>query len=151
MYKMIWSSIRDVVLSFDELDPSFLAKFESETAPSDECDLYTVLKDLMKKLYKVYGKPSVVIIDEYDTPMNHAYLNGYFNQATQFFSIFYGAAFKSTDDTMLKKVCFLGIVEIKCAGILSGMNNAVVYCSRNEEFSDCFGFYTRKFLNTLEM
>jgi Predicted AAA-ATPase len=80
----------------------------------------------------------IVLIDEYDAPLNHAFQKGFYDSASEFFGFFYSNSLKSND--ALKRACLMGIVEIRETGILSGLNNMVLFSSKSERYSQYFGF-----------
>jgi hypothetical protein len=79
-----------------------------------------------------------VLVDEYDSPLNHAFHQGYYKKASEFFGSFYLQALKG--NSALEKACLMGFVEFQSAGIFSGLNNICVYSIADEEFSSHFGF-----------
>ena len=86
----------------------------------------------------------IVLIDEYDAPLNHAFRRGYYKEASAFFRKFYSSALKQDGESSLEKACLMGIVEVRGAGILSGLNNIKVYCSSDEKYSSSFGFLSQE-------
>ncbi|KAI3655504.1 hypothetical protein MP638_003122, partial [Amoeboaphelidium occidentale] len=87
-------------------------------------------------------------VDEYDAPLNDAFANGYYEEASRFFGAFYSFALK--DNPYLHKACLMGIVEVRGAGILSGLNNISVYSVDSKEYSSCFGFTKDEILPLVE-
>ena len=94
---------------------------------------------LSKLLFQVYGQKCIILIDEYDTPIQNAYIKGYFNDMIGFFKPFLGAALKG-NDTYLKKAVLTGVLRISKESIFSDLNNLEVNTLLNDEFSDRFGF-----------
>jgi Predicted AAA-ATPase/PD-(D/E)XK nuclease superfamily len=80
----------------------------------------------------------IVLIDEYDAPLNHAFRMGFYDSASEFFGSSYSNCLKS--NAALERACLMGIVEIRGTGILSGLNNMVLYSSKSERYSQYFGF-----------
>ena len=80
----------------------------------------------------------ILLIDEYDAPLNHAFRKGFYEQASEFFGNFYSNGLKS--NSALEKACLMGILELRGNGILSGLNNLITYPSNNQRFSQYFGF-----------
>lgn len=103
-----------------------------------EGDFDESLLTLTESLYEKFGKRVIVLVDEYDAPLNHAFRKGYYDQASSFFGSFYSQALKG--NSALKKACLMGIVEVRGAGILSGLNNINVYSVGDERYSQYFGF-----------
>ncbi|EUB36759.1 AAA-ATPase domain protein, partial [Fusobacterium sp. CM1] len=88
---------------------------------ADIDDLTTTLKFLTKILYEKYNKKVVVLIDEYDSPLVSAYINGYYNKAKDFFKTFYSTVLK--DNSYLQMGILTGIIRVIKAGIFSDLNN----------------------------
>ncbi|MFZ8017932.1 AAA family ATPase, partial [Fusobacterium watanabei] len=78
-------------------------------------NLGTILKFLTKILYEKYNKKVVVLIDEYDSPLVSAYINGYYNKAKNFFKTFYSTVLK--DNSYLQMGVLTGIIRVIKAGI----------------------------------
>ena len=88
-------------------------------------------------LSKEYDKPVILLVDEYDVPLQSAYVEGYYNEAIQFFRSFYGITFK--DNPYLEKTVLTGVSRVAKESIFSGANNFKVYTVLDEEFSEDFG------------
>ncbi|MFZ8017933.1 AAA family ATPase, partial [Fusobacterium watanabei] len=78
-------------------------------------DLKEALKFLTENLYKKYNQKVVVLIDEYDSPLVSAYINGYYNKAKNFFKTFYSTVLK--DNSYLQMGVLTGIIRVIKAGI----------------------------------
>ena len=147
MYKAAWRRIgimvlrhsEDISLEIGELK-SYGIDFKNPTAYGDEGIVSDSLAWLMSSLNKKYKRRVMVLVDEYDAPLNHAFRKGYYDQASSFFGSFYSQALKG--NSALKKACLMGIVEVRGAGILSGLNNLSVDSVFQEEYQSFFGFST---------
>ena len=106
-------------------------------AREDEVTLRTCVKELSKYLYRVYEKPVMLFLDEYDVPLQSAYVEGYYDQAIKFFKTFYGTTFK--DNQYLEKTVITGVSRVAKESIFSGANNFDVYTILDNEFSSDFG------------
>ena len=101
-------------------------------------DLKNSLKDLSKYLYRYHGKPVILLVDEYDVPLQNAYVEGYYEEAVKFFKTFYGVTFK--DNPYLEKTVITGVSRVAKESIFSGANNFDVYTVLTDnEFEDDFG------------
>ena len=89
-------------------------------------------------LHAHYGEKPVILIDEYDSPINYAATHGFGEEALQFFRNFFSAAMK--DGEHCRMGVMTGILRVAKEGVLSGLNNPKVYSVFDEPFSDCFGF-----------
>ena len=106
-------------------------------AEATDIDLVNSLKVLSKMLYIYYDKPVIVLIDEYDVPIQSAYTEHYYDDAIRFLKTFYGATFK--DNPYLEKTVLTGVSRVAKESIFSGANNFVVYTIMDNEFADDFG------------
>lgn len=103
----------------------------------DETALKTSVRELSGYLYRHYEKPVMLFIDEYDVPIQSAYVEGYYEQAIKFLKTFYGTTFK--DNPYLQKTVLTGVSRVAKESIFSGANNFDVYTVLDDEFSDDFG------------
>ena len=104
---------------------------------ANEIEMRDALKLLTRLLYKEYQKPVMLLIDEYDVPLQNAYVEGYYEEAVKFFKTFYGTTFK--DNPYLEKTVLTGVSRVAKESIFSGANNFDVYTILNDEFSKDFG------------
>ena len=100
-------------------------------------DLTTTLKFLTKILYEKYNKKVVVLIDEYDSPLVSAYINGYYERAKNFFKTFYSTVLK--DNSYLQMGVLTGIIRVIKAGIFSDLNNLRTYTILSDDYTDSYG------------
>ena len=107
------------------------------SAEANDIDIMNSLKILSKILYQYYNKPVILLIDEYDVPLQNAYIQGYYEEAVSFYRTFYGVTFK--DNPYLEKTVITGVSRIAKESIFSGANNFDVYTVLDDEFSDDFG------------
>ena len=106
-------------------------------AKATDIDLINSLKTLSKMLYLYYNKPAILLIDEYDVPIQSAYVEGYYEYAMKFLKSFYNTTFK--DNPYLEKTVLTGVSRVAKESIFSGANNFVVYTVLDNEFADDFG------------
>jgi len=100
-------------------------------------DLTIALKFLTKILYEKYNKKVVVLVDEYDSPLVSAYINGYYESAKDFFKTFYSTVLK--DNTYLQMGVLTGIIRVIKAGIFSDLNNLRTYTILSDVYTDSYG------------
>ena len=100
-------------------------------------DLTTTLKFLTKILYEKYNKKIVVLVDEYDSPLVSAYINGYYEKAKNFFKTFYSLVLK--DNNYLQMGVLTGIIRVIKAGIFSDLNNLRTYTILSDDYTDSYG------------
>ena len=106
-------------------------------AEANEMELLNSVKILSKMLYNYYNKPVMLFIDEYDVPIQTAYVEGYYDKAIKFLKTFYGTTFK--DNPYLEKTVLTGVSRVAKESIFSGANNFKVFTVLDNEFADDFG------------
>ena len=111
-------------------------------AKENEVDLKNSVKELSKYLNRHYGKPAMLLVDEYDVPLQNAYIEGYYEEAIKFFKTFYGVTFK--DNQYLEKTVITGVSRVAKESIFSGANNFKVFTILDNEFSSDFGITTEE-------
>ena len=103
----------------------------------NEITLKNAIKELIRMLYEHHNKPVILLLDEYDVPLQNAYVEGYYDEAIKFFKTFYGTTFK--DNPYLEKTVITGVSRVAKESIFSGANNFKVYTVLDNEFADDFG------------
>ncbi len=107
----------------------------SGTSANDQ--LADSLGTLAAAIHAHYGEKPVILIDEYDSPINWAATHGFGEEALQFFRNFLSGAMK--DGKHCRLGVMTGILRVAKEGVLSGLNNIKVYSVFEKDFSDCFG------------
>lgn len=120
----------------DELDREKIRPYFSKNF--EESDFTYILKDLTEMLKKHHGKEVVVLIDEYDTPLQEAYLKGFYEEAITPLRNMLGEVLKGND--YLFKGVVTGITRIARESLFSGVNNLNVYDITSNQFAQYFGF-----------
>lgn len=115
---------------------------------SDAGDLQTAVHQLTLYLEQHFGKKAVIILDEYDTPMQEAYLHGYWDKAVQFIREMFGTTFK--ENPSLKRAILTGITMISKESIFSDFNNLEVITAASDQFETSFGFTEGEVFAALE-
>ena len=106
-------------------------------AEANEIEIINGIKMLSKIMSTYYNKPVMLFLDEYDVPLQNAYVEGYYEECIKFFKTFYGITFK--DNPYLEKTILTGVSRVAKESIFSGANNFHVYTVLDDEFSDDFG------------
>ena len=106
-------------------------------AEANEIEIINGIKMLSKIMSTYYNKPVMLFLDEYDVPLQNAYVEGYYEEGIKFFKTFYGVTFK--DNPYLEKTILTGVSRVAKESIFSGANNFHVYTVLDDEFSDDFG------------
>lgn len=96
------------------------------------------LQQLSAYLCRYYGKKVIILLDEYDTPMQEAYLNGYWEELSIFMRNLFNATFKG--NPYLERAIMTGITRVSKESIFSDLNNLKVVSATSNEYADCFGF-----------
>lgn len=104
----------------------------------NEGDLENSLRTLTRLLCKHHNQKVILLIDEYDVPLDKSFLNGYYDDMVSFIRIFLGEALKTNDNTEFAVVS--GCLRISKESIFTGVNNFKVFSINDTRFSDYFGF-----------
>ena len=142
MEKDIKSTVASLFLEYEDLYYE-LGEFDKPlfkkiaTKEEDIENLKEALKVLVKILYKKYNKKVVILIDEYDSPLVSAYINGYYEKAKNFFKTFYSLVLK--DNIYLQIGILTGIIRVIKAGIFSDLNNLSTYTILSDDYTDSYG------------
>ena len=96
------------------------------------------LKNLSNYLSRYYGKKVIILLDEYDTPMQEAYVNGYWEELVAFTRSLFNSTFKT--NPYLERAIMTGITRVSKESIFSDLNNLKVITVTSDEYSKCFGF-----------
>ena len=100
------------------------------------------LRKLSQLLYKHYGKKAVILIDEYDVPLDKAYQNGYYHEMVSLIRGLFGQALKTND--YLQFAILTGCLRISKESIFTGLNNFKVLSIMDTRFDEQFGFTDSK-------
>ena len=120
----------------DEADYNILNDFRF--LKPDEVQLKNSLKILSNCLYKYYQQRVIILIDEYDVPLQSAYNNGYYDEMVDFLRSIFSSALKTND--ALERGVLTGCLRIAKESIFTGLNNFTVRSITSQYACDCFGF-----------
>ena len=104
----------------------------------DQTDLISSLASLSEMLHKHHGEPAVIIIDEYDTPIQQGYLNDFYEPAVSFMRTFFSGGLK--DNRHLAFGFLTGVLRAAKESVFSGLNNLAVNSVVEKKYSEYFGF-----------
>ena len=104
---------------------------------ANKIQLQGAIKLLSRMLYREYEKPVMLFLDEYDVPLQNAYVQGFYDEAIEFFRTFYGTTFK--DNQYIEKTVLTGVSRVAKESIFSGANNFKVFTILDNEFAEDFG------------
>lgn len=113
-----------------------------------ETDATSSLYQLSDFLYRYYGKKVIILLDEYDTPMQEAYVDGYWEELTVFTRSLFNSAFKT--NPALERGLMTGITRVSKESIFSDLNNLKVVTTTSEEYASIFGFTEEEVFGALE-
>jgi hypothetical protein len=99
-------------------------------------------------LMRYYDKKVILLLDEYDTPMQEAYANGYWEEPAAFTRNLFNSTFKT--NPYLERAVMTGITRISKESIFSDLNNLEVVTTTSGKYAECFGFTQEEVINALE-
>lgn len=143
----IYDQFRDIVESdiFNDKDRQQFGMINDNM--SDEI-AYTAIRRLCGYLEKYYGKKAIVLLDEYDTPMQEAWLAGNWDDAVEFFRSFFNATFKT--NIHFERGVITGITRISKESIFSDLNNPEVITTTSNKYASFFGFTEQEVFQALD-
>ncbi len=106
------------------------------------------IKDLASMLYRTFGKKVIILLDEYDTPMQEAYVSGYWEELVAFTRSLFNATFKT--NPYLERAIMTGITRVSKESIFSDLNNLVVVTTTSNQYETAFGFTEEEVFNALD-
>ena len=118
------------------------------TEKMDDVTAQDALKNLSSYLKLLYGKKVLIFLDEYDTPMQEAYINGYWDEFTGFMRGLFNATFKT--NPYLERAIMTGITRASKESVFSDLNNLTVITTTSDQYADCFGFTEEEVFKTLD-
>ena len=122
--------------------------FQRVSVNMNDSDASLALYQLSDFLYRYYGKKVIILLDEYDTPMQEAYVNGYWEQLVGFTRSLFNAAFKTNPS--LERAIMTGITRVSKESIFSDLNNLEVVTSTSPKYEEVFGFTQEEVDQALE-
>lgn len=131
---------------FEELD--YYTKnpgIQKQVANDTICN---AVKNLANCLSRYYKKKVIILLDEYDTPMQEAYLYGYWKEFTAFIRSLFNATFKT--NPYLERAMMTGITRVSKESVFSDLNNLNVVTTTSTEYETCFGFSEEEVFQALE-
>ena len=146
--------IFDIYQKYDFLkDWEGLTDKEKTAFKNIDCDMSDIvaqgaIKDLSNYLSRYYGKKVIILLDEYDTPMQEAYVNGYWKELVAFTRSLFNATFKT--NPYLERAIMTGITRVSKESIFSDLNNLVVVTTTSNQYETAFGFTEEEVFNALD-
>ncbi len=128
----------DFLLENDLLNESEKNDFLNISVNMEDNEASYSLKALSDYLLRYYKKKVIILLDEYDTPMQEAYVNGYWDELVSFTRSLFNATFKT--NPYLERAIMTGITRVSKESIFSDLNNLQVITTTSGKYMDCFGF-----------
>ena len=130
------------------LHESDIRYFKRVSEDMDDSDATLALYQLSDYLYRYYGKKVIILLDEYDTPVQEAYVDGYWDEMAAFVRSLFNAAFKT--NPWLERGMMTGITRVSKESIFSDLNNLEVVTTTSDKYADSFGFTEREVFVALD-
>ena len=112
--------------------------FDRISTDMSDRDATSALYQLSDFLYRYYGKKVIILLDEYDTPMQEAYVNGFWEELVAFTRSLFNSTFKT--NPYVERALMTGITRVSKESIFSDLNNLKVVTTTSEEYATAFGF-----------
>ena len=124
--------------SCDLLSDAEKQYFERMASDMSEADAPLALYQLSDYLYRYYGRKVIILLDEYDTPMQEAYVEGFWDELVSFTRSMFNSAFKT--NPWLERAIMTGITRVSKESIFSDLNNLEVVTTTSDKYATSFGF-----------
>lgn len=121
--------------------------FKNISTYMDEINATMALHKMADFLSRYYKKKVIVLLDEYDTPMQEAYVEGYWEELVSFTRRLFNATFKT--NPFLERALMTGITRVSRESVFSDLNNLVVITTTSQAYADCFGFTEKEVFDAL--
>ena len=142
----------DLYLQYEFLKKNFSEseqmRYRQISYNMDNVAAQDALKSLAALLSSYYGKKAIILLDEYDTPMQEAYIHGYWEEFTGFMRSMFNATFKT--NPYLERAVMTGITRISKESMFSDLNNLQVITVTSDKYNTCFGFTEKEVFQALD-
>ena len=145
LYSSFW-----YVRGYEELNEKDIAYFDSvtEAMPDDAAEVS--ISYLADYLNRHYNKKIIILLDEYDAPLQEAYVNGYWDEMVSFIRGLFNSTFKTDTISCMERALMTGITRVSKESIFSDLNNLVVVTTTSKKYATSFGFTEKEVFNALE-
>ena len=130
----------------EKADKAYYERILSDTVSN--ADLTAAVYQISGYLYRYYGKKAIILLDEYDTPMQEAYVEGYWDELVSLTRSLFNSAFKT--NPWLERAIMTGITRVSRESVFSDLNNLKVVTTTSQEYAQSFGFTEREVFLALE-
>ena len=138
----------DFLLESDVLTSNDKDLFKRISMSMEETDATMAIHNLSEFLYRYYGKKVIVLLDEYDTPMQEAYVHGFWDELVSFTRSMFNSTFKTNPS--LGRGLMTGITRVSKESIFSDLNNLEVVTTTSDKYATAFGFTEQEVFEALE-
>ena len=122
--------------------------FSSISMDMDDVTASMALNALCKYLSRYYGKKVIILLDEYDTPLQEAYVGGYWDEMVSFIRNLFNSTFKT--NPYLERAVMTGITRVSKESIFSDLNNLKVVTTTSGKYGNAFGFTEKEVFDALD-
>ncbi len=137
------SEVKEVLTSNELI---YYRNIENKTAENENYQY--CLKNLTKYLERYYKEKVIVLMDEYDVPIDNSYQNGFYAEGIKFFRGMYSEVLKTNDS--LAFAVMTGVVRVSSESMFSELNHLTIYGIMDNDFSEYFGFTEQEVLKCLK-
>ena len=138
----------DYIMKSDLYNENEKLQYKSIRVGMDDETAQEALNNLSNYLSRYYGKKAIILLDEYDTPMQEAYVNGYWEKLVGFTRSLFNATFKT--NPYLERAIMTGITRVSKESIFSDLNNLEIVTTLSTKYETSFGFTEEEVFNALD-
>ncbi len=128
-----------------ERDKEFFDRIGKDMSNSEAA---TALQRLSNYLYRYFGKKTIILLDEYDTPLQEAYMGGYWEEIVSFTRALFNNTFKT--NPYLERAVMTGITRVSKESLFSDLNNLKVITMTSNNYASCFGFTEEEVFDAMD-
>ena len=138
----------DYLLEGDLLNEKEKTYYQEVSVNMSDSTASASLRSLADFLGRYYGKKTIILLDEYDTPMQEAWVNGYWDELVSFTRSLFNSTFKT--NPYLERAIMTGITRVSKESIFSDLNNLEVITTTSDKYADSFGFTEEEVFGALD-
>lgn len=137
--RKIFAYLKNGIIDWEEKEKRFKSKKDRDEALKTEVGKYsTSIKTLSSVLKEYHGRNAIILIDEYDVPLENAHYCGFYDEMVSFVRSLFESALKTND--ALERAVITGCLRISKESIFTGLNNLEIVSVRSRNFGEYFGF-----------
>lgn len=130
-----------------KLNDKSISYFDAVNSQMDDSAAILAINHMSYYLYLYYGKKVIILLDEYDTPLQEAYINGYWDEMVSFTRSLFNSSFKT--NPYIERGVMTGITRVSKESLFSDLNNLEVVTTTTEKYKNAFGFTEEEVKNAL--